>query len=203
MKTLRLDLLGRALAMLLALASPPAFAFDLAELMALLGARQSGEANFTEQRFVQGLDAPLVSSGVLAFVAPERLTRRTLVPRAEAMLVQGNTLTLSRNGRTRSFALDAMPEMVALVEAMRGTLTGNAATLTRYFRCAVGGTQAAWTLELTPLEAALARQVQSVRLGGSAGELLSVELLLAGGDRSLMRIEPLGAAAAGAAASAP
>ena len=201
MKTLRRDVLGLLAAWLLAPSGAPAAAFDLAQLMALLAARKSGEANFSEQRFVQGLDAPLPASGVLGFVAPDRLMRRTLQPRAEAMLVDGNTLTLTRNGRTRSFALDATPEMVALVEAMRGTLSGNASTLERHFRIALDGDAQRWMLELTPLEDALARQVLSVRLGGRAGELLSVELLLTGGDRSVMTIEPVRGATA--AASAP
>lgn len=184
------DLLRRlAVAGLLA-AAWPACALDLDGLMGLLGQRKSGEASFTEQRFVQGLDAPLESSGVLSFVAPDRLMRRTLKPRAEAMLVEGNTLTLTRNGRSRSFALDATPEMVALVEAVRGTLTGNAATLTRHFRTRIDGDAERWTLELTPIEPQLAGAVRSVVIGGRGGEARSVELLLTGGDRSVMSITP-------------
>ena len=179
-----------AFGLALAAAALPACALDLPGLMGLIGQRQSGEANFTEQRYVQGLDAPLESSGVLSFVAPDRLMRRTLKPRAEAMAVEGNTVTLSRNGRSRSFALDATPEMVALIEAIRGTLTGNAATLTRYFRTKVDGSAERWSLALTPLEPQLATAVRAVTIGGQQGEVRSVELQLAGGDRSVMQIEP-------------
>lgn len=204
MKTLRDRARSLILAGALAAAALPAAALDLPGLMGLLGQRQSGEANFTEQRFVQGLDAPLESSGVLSFVAPDRLMRRTLKPRAEAMAVEGNTVTLSRNGRSRSFALDAAPEMVALIEAIRGTLTGNAATLTKYFRTRVDGTAERWTLALTPIEPQLATAVRAVTIGGQGGDVRSVELLLAGGDRSVMQIDPAPAAApAKQAASSP
>lgn len=204
MKTLRDRARSLILAGALAAAALPAAALDLQGLMGLLGQRQSGEANFTEQRFVQGLDAPLESSGVLSFVAPDRLMRRTLKPRAEAMAVEGNTVTLSRNGRSRSFALDAAPEMVALIEAIRGTLTGNAATLTKYFRTRVDGTAERWTLALTPIEPQLATAVRAVTIGGQGGDVRSVELLLAGGDRSVMQIDPVPAAApAKQAASSP
>lgn len=179
----------------------PAFAFDLPELMALLGRQRSGEATFTEQRFVSGLDAPLASSGTLSFAAPDRFTRRTTRPRAETMEVDGNTLTLSRGGRSRSFALDAAPEMAALVESVRGTLTGNAELLQRYFRTALVGDAQAWTLNLEPREAQLAGQVRSVRIAGKGGELSSIEMRLADGDRSVMTITPLRTAAP--AASAP
>jgi len=179
----------------------PAFAFDLPELMALLGRQRSGEASFTEQRFVSGLDAPLASSGTLSFAAPDRFMRRTTRPRAETMEVDGNTLTLSRGGRSRSFALDAAPEMAALVESVRGTLTGNAELLQRYFRTALVGDTQAWTLNLEPREAQLAGQVRSVSIAGKGGELSSIEMRLADGDRSVMTITPLRTAAP--AASAP
>lgn len=201
MKTLADPARHVALAIALALAALPAWALDLQGLMGLIGQRQSGEANFTEQRYVRGLDAPLESSGVLSFVAPDRLMRRTLKPRAEAMAVEGNTVTLSRNGRSRSFALDATPEMVALIEAIRGTLTGNAATLTKYFRTQVDGSAERWTLALTPIEPQLASSVRAVTIGGQQGEVRSVELQLAGGDRSVMQIEPSPAAGARPASS--
>lgn len=188
-------------AALLAVAAWPAQAFELAELMALLGQARSGEAQFSEQRFVQGLDQPLAASGTLSFVAPDRLLRRTLQPSAETLLVEGNTVTVTRQSRSRRFALDAAPEAVAMIEAMRATLGGDAATLQRHFRSALGGSAESWTLELVPLEAPGAGQIERVRIRGSRSELRSIETQLSGGDRSVMRIEPLRAAAG--AASAP
>lgn len=194
---------GACVALALAGAAGGALAFELADLMALLAQQRSGEATFTEQRFVQGLDAPLESSGTLSFTAPDRFVRRTLKPRAESMAVEGNTLTLSRGSRSRSVALDAMPEMVALVEAVRGTLSGDAKTLARYFRTSLAGSAAQWTLDLEPLDRRLAGQVQSVRIAGRQGELSSLQMELVGGDRSVMKIEPQRAAPGGPAASGP
>ena len=175
----------------LLLAVGPAAAFDLPELMALLAAQTHGEARFTEQRFVQGLAAPQASSGTLSFRAPDRLARRTLAPRVEAFAVEGNTLTMTRGGRSRNVALDSAPELVAIVEALRGTLSGNAAVLQRHFRSALAGGADGWTLDLMPIDAQLATQVRGLRVAGSRGELRSVEMQFAGGDRSLMAIEPL------------
>ncbi|MFP5475067.1 MAG: LolA-related protein, partial [Gammaproteobacteria bacterium] len=152
--------------LLLALAgllAAPAWAFDLNELMALLAQRRSGEARFTEQRYVRGLDGPLDSAGVLSFTAPDKLVRRTLTPRPESMEVQGNVLILSRGGRTRTLSLDAMPELQGMMEAMRGTLSGNAPALLRYFKADVKGDAKAWTLDLVPTLPALAAQVRSLR----------------------------------------
>ena len=175
----------------LALSASSAWAFDLPELMGLLAKQKNGEARFTEQRFVRGLEGPLDASGTLSFQAPDKLTRRTLSPRAETMTVDGNTLTLSRGGRTRTLTLDSMPELLGMVEAMRGTLNGNAQTLQRYFRSTLSGSADKWTLDLVPVDERLAAQVRSLRLTGKGGEVQGIEMEFIGGDRSVMAITPL------------
>jgi hypothetical protein len=190
LKMLRIDRLLRALSLALLCAAAPAWAFDMNELMGLLARQKPGEATFTEQRFVRGLEGPLSASGTLSFTAPDRLVRRTLSPRPESMVVDGNNLTLSRGGRTRSMTLDSVPELLGMVEAMRGTLSGNGAVLQRYFRSTLQGSSADWTLDLAPLDERLSAQVASLRLTGRAGEVLGVEMEFRGGDRSVMTIVP-------------
>lgn len=181
-----------ATVLLLALLSQSAMAaFGLQELTGLLAQRKSGEARFTEERFVGGLDGPLRASGTLSFTAPDRFARVTTEPRAESMAVDGNQMVLKRGGRTRQMALDALPEVTALIEAVRGTLTGNAVTLERHFRITVDGGPAQWTLLLVPRDERLATQVRELKITGMRGDLRVVELWLAGGDRSVMVIDPL------------
>jgi hypothetical protein len=200
---MRLDWLCRACVLALAFCAVPAWAaFDLPELMTLLAKQKSGEARFTEQRFVHGLEGPLDASGTLSFDAPDKLVRRTLSPRVETMAVEGNTLTLSRGGRNRTLALDSMPELLGLVEAMRGTLTGDGATLQRYFRSTVSGSAAKWTLDLAPMDSRLAAQVRSIRISGRASDVLGLDMEFVGGDRSAMNITP-GATAPAPANAAP
>lgn len=186
----RLERWCRGLVAVLALSASSAWAFDLPELMGLLAKQKSGEARFTEQRFVRGLEGPLDASGTLSFQAPDRLTRRTLTPRPETMAIDGNTLTLSRGGRTRTMTLDSMPELLGMVEAMRSTLSGNSQSLARYFRASVSGTPDKWTLDLVPTDERLAAQLRTLRLSGRAGEVLGMEMEFIGGDRSVMSITP-------------
>ena len=169
----------------------PALAFDLGALATLLAERRSAETRFTEERTVSGLDGPLRSSGTLSFSAPDRFARHTLEPRAESMVVEGNTVSIRRGGRTRQMALDAVPELTALIAAVRGTLTGDVAALRQHFRVQVAGTAASWTMTLVPRDDRLAAQVRELQIVGQRGELRTLELSLAGGDRSLMIIEPL------------
>ena len=183
-----------ALLLLLAgLAGLPAFAIDLPSVMSLLAQRKSGEARFTEERTVSSLDSPLRSSGTLTFQAPDRFARFTLEPRAESMEVQGNNIVLKRGSRTRQLTLDSVPELGALVEAIRGTLNGDGNALQKQFKIGVSGERAKWVLQMQPLDARLAAQVQAIEIVGQEADIRSIDLRLAGGDRSLMLVEPLAA----------
>jgi len=179
----------------LAAVSLPLLAFDLGALAPLLAERKSAETRFTEERIVTGFDSPLRSSGTLSFTAPDRFARHTLEPRAESMVVDGNTVSIRRGGRTRQMALDAVPELAALIEAVRGTLTGNAGTLQKHFKVRVEGSAAQWTMTLVPRDDRLASQVRELQIVGQRGELRTLELSLSGGDRSLMTLEASPAAA--------
>jgi len=193
MLTLRAELRRRALSLLLALAPLGAMAApqaDLSTLLALLAGVKSGEATFTEQRQVtlQDMTRTLESSGRLSFSAPDTFVRETLKPRRERLAVTGNTLTMSQGSRSRSVPLDSVPDAQVLVEAVRGTLTGNRELLDRHFTMQFSGSLDQWTLELVPREALLREQVARVIVGGSRAALTEVQVLLAGGDRSTMKI---------------
>jgi hypothetical protein len=193
----RRRLLGALLGSALALAARGAGAsgFDLTALMALLARRRSGEARFTEERTVAALDAPLRASGRLSFQAPDRFARHTEQPRPESMEVLGNTVVLRRGTRTRQLTLDTVPELAALADALRGTLTGNAEVLQRHFDAQVAGSAERWTLTLTPRSAQLRGSIVGIEILGLRADVRSIDMALTGGDRSLMLIEPLKAAA--------
>ena len=187
-------------------AAPAAWAFDLPELMGLLGRQPHGQATFVEQRFVHGLEGPLDASGTLSFQAPDKLVRQTLTPRQETMRVDGNVLMLSRGGRTRTLTLDSMPELLGMVDALRGTLAGNSLLLEKSFRTQLEGSSAQWRLQLQPTDQRLAAQVRELVIAGRAGEVLRVEMSFVGGDRSAMDITPVAAvpaAPAGQGSAAP
>jgi outer membrane lipoprotein-sorting protein len=166
-------------------------AFDLGALTTLLGRVQSGEATFVETRRIEMLDRTLQSSGRLSFKAPDSFVRETLKPRHEKLAVDGNTLTMSLGERSRTMQLDASPEAAVIVEAIRGTLTGNRATLERLFETTISGDARAWTLKLVPRDLRLRGQVSAVQVSGREAMAREVMVQLADGDRSVMTIEPV------------
>ena len=149
------------------------------------------------------LEQTLESSGRLSFEAPDTFVRETLEPRREKLVVVGNQLTLTQGKRVRTLALDATPEAAVMVEAMRGTLTGNRDALERYFKASVTGEAREWRLELTPRDWRLLSQVRTIRVSGRDAVVREVAVSLADGDRSVMSIEPLAPAAPAPAPARP
>ena len=177
--------------------------FDLGQLMQTLAKVRSGAARFTEQRQIAMLDQTLESSGRLFFEAPDTFVRETLEPRPERIAVVGNQLTLTQGSRSRSLALDSSPEAAVIVEAIRGTLTGNRAALERHFNARVSGDARQWRLELVPRDNRVLSQVRSIQLLGFASDVREVLVSLADGDRSVMNIEPVAPGGVSPAAAPP
>ncbi len=178
-------------ASLLSLSVHSQAAFDLTQLTTLLARVKSSEAVFTEKRMVNILAQTLESSGRLSFTAPDTFVRETLKPRQEKMAVVGNSVTLSSGSRSRTVPLDSVPEAAVIVEAIRGTLTGNRQVLERHFGATVSGNAQRWVLELVPIEPRLRELVSFVQLSGQQSLVREVTIAMADGDRSVMKIEPV------------
>jgi outer membrane lipoprotein-sorting protein len=177
----------------LALCGVPAHAaaWDVDQLMQALAQNKSGRASFVEKKYIAMLDRPLESSGELLYSAPDRLEKRTLKPKPESMVLQGNTLTIERTGRQYVLALQDYPELGAFTESIRGTLAGDQKALARVYAIALQGSEESWTLTLRPTEPKMAAAVQRVVIRGSRGELRSIEIEQADKDRSVMTITPV------------
>ena len=160
---------------------------DLDEVMRLLAMRQHGRVEFVEQHFLAVLNHPIESSGEMRYDAPDRLEKRTLLPRPENLVLAGGALTMERGGHTRVVDLHRYPQIQPFVESIRATLAGDRAALERVFHVEFAGTVEKWALTLVPLEQRKQSVVQ-IRIDGARDELLRVEIRQADGDRSLMTL---------------
>ncbi len=168
-------------------------AWSVDRLMATLARQPAGSARFVEKKYMAMLERPLESSGELRFVAPDRLEKRTLAPKPETLLVQGDMLTVERAGRKTTIPLGNHPELAGFIESLRGTLAGNRQALEQYYRLALEGTARRWTLTLTPSDSRMAAAIANIRIDGAGERLERVEIRQADGDRSVMTIVPTGA----------
>jgi hypothetical protein len=161
----------------------------LPDLMHLLAQQKSGKASFVEKKYIGILDKPLESSGELSFDAPDRLEKRTLKPRPEAMLLDGDKLTVTMYGkRPLNLRLQDHPEVAAVVESIRGTLSGDKVALEKNYAIDFTGVQGKWQLTLTPVQEAVAKVLRQVHIGGAYANIRTITFELVDGDRFEMTI---------------
>lgn len=160
----------------------------LARLMDALAGNTHGAAVFTEKKYLAILDEPVESSGELLFVPPARLEKRTLKPKAETLVLDGDVLTVERRNRKHVLSLRDYPEVAGMIESIRATLAGDRKTLERIYRLDLQGSSERWTLLLVPLDAGVGSIVTRIRMEGEQDEVRRVEILQADGDRSVMSI---------------
>lgn len=166
--------------------SARAAAWSIDELMRSLAKTKSGSATFIETKYIAMLDRPLVSTGILTFVAPDRLEKVTVKPVAESIKVDGDTLVIKSKKQSMSLELSEYPEVAGFVDGMRGTLSGDRDGLERVYKLRLQGSSKLWTLDLMPKESRMAAAISAIRVTGNNGNVASIEITQADGDRSVM-----------------
>jgi hypothetical protein len=163
-------------------------ALDLSLLMSRFSAIKTARAHFSEQRYLHMLKAPLGDSGVLIYLAPDKLQKITQLPHPENLTIEGDTLTMEREGKTQTFSLTNYPQVGGFIEGIRSTLAGDLATLQRIYDTRLEGSIDAWELQLQPRSAATQAIVRSIDIAGSDAHIKRIETLEHDGDRAEMII---------------
>jgi hypothetical protein len=180
--------LNAVLAMTLLCASARSETNDLNRLMELFAVHKHGRSEFIEQQFLRMLKRPLESRGELIYDAPDRLEKRTVEPRIETLIVDGDQIVVQRGKIRHELNLRDFPPIAPFITSIRSTLAGDRAGLEREFRVEFAGNVARWTLSLVPLDAALAKSVSGIQIDGTRENLLRIEIRQTDGDRSLMTL---------------
>ncbi|HEX4172797.1 MAG TPA: LolA-related protein [Acetobacteraceae bacterium] len=161
-----------------------------ADLMQRLAAIPERQCSFHEEKRLAALDRPLVSEGRLVYLRPSHLEKITTAPEPESVIVDGDRLQLSAEGEpAQRFSLSARPELAALVDAVRGTLSGDTAMLERHYRLQAAGSLSGWSVQLRPIDAAVATMVHAITVDGVFTHVATVRTEFPNGDVTIMSIE--------------
>ncbi len=172
----------------LATQATPASDWDIAALMAMLAQNEGGRTTFTEKKFMAILDVPLVSSGELFYTPPDHLEKKTLLPKAEGFVLDGDIVTVRRGKKTYKLQLQDYPKIAVFTESIRGTLAGDRKALERSYRLNLDGDPQQWTLTLSPADNRMSDVIQNILVRGEQSKVHSIEIRQADGDYSIMTI---------------
>ncbi len=182
---------GAILSLLAGVAAADAAGDPLGQLMQQLAQRRHGHAAFVERQFIAILDRPLESSGELFYDAPDRLEKRTLVPRVESLVLDKGMVNVRRDKRSYALALRDYPQVAPFIDSIRATLAGDLAALEHTYELQFETVADDWRLLLTPRDPKLAAIVARIRISGTRDMIHEVAVERADGDRSIMTISPL------------
>ncbi len=177
---------------LLCVAAVSHAAFSVDQLMQDLALNRGGRARFVEKRFMTLLDKPVISTGEMRFTPPDRLERRTRTPRPEMLLLEGDLLTVERDGKSLSIDLAQQPQAKVFIDSVRSMLSGNRGALERDYVLNLAGTAEKWQLVLEPRSEAVAELMRRITVGGRGNQIRRIEYEQADGDRVELSIEPIG-----------
>src|SRR5688572_14938826 len=181
-----------ALTMLPALCATAA-TLDAQALIERLAKPAPATVAFREVRFSTLVNEPLIVAGELVYTDATSLDRRVTQPYRETVAIRGESVRVEREGSPpRSFGLNRAPELRGLLSGFTALLAGNSAALERNFSIAANGSDAAWTLELTPTDKRARRRLQQIVVNGRADVPQCFTMLTANGGASVLL---LGAAA--------
>jgi outer membrane lipoprotein-sorting protein len=168
--------------------------WTLEELMQEMAKVKKSSATFTERKYLSMLKKPLNFSGTLEYSAPGRFEKITLLPKREAMVLDGDRLEVENGGanRKRVLSLQGYPAIWALVESIRSTLAGDAQTLNRFYLATLEGQRKQWQLELLPRDPKMRNMVTEIHISGRNEQISTIEIRESGGDYSVMEIKKVG-----------
>lgn len=171
----------------LAETAPPQ-TWGLPDLMRAFGDVNRSTARYVERRYLHVLKEPLENSGTLVYVAPRYLRKETLQPQHELLLVDGDVLTIEKDGNRRTLNRDDYPQIWAFIEGIRATLAGDLPDLQAVYFVSLEGSAADWQLLLRPRDLRMQEIVQTIRIAGAGAHIRLIVTEERDGDRTEMSI---------------
>lgn len=173
----------------IAASAAPATSWTVEQLMSELAKHPTGKARFVETKTIAILGNKAVeSSGELVFIPPSHLEKRTLKPKPELMVLDGNALSLTRNQSTHTVQMQDYPDLLGFIESIRGTLAGDRRALEKVYILKLEGKREQWHLFLTPYDSKMQEVIEKIKISGSQNEVRAIEIFQKDHDRSLMKI---------------
>jgi len=141
-------------------------------------------AEFTEEKELALLSAPLESSGRIYFVPPDRFARFTTRPGFSALVIDGERVRFREGEGRDELDLSGNPMTRAFVENFIVLWSGDRERLERLYEVALHFDAERWELSLTPRGAPLDRFIEEVSLRGRGDALEQMIVRERDGDRT-------------------
>ena len=172
------------------LTMPRAWSLDLETVLDRAAVTPPGRVGFREERHNPMLQDAMVLTGYLEYLSAGVLRKVIQTPFEEALLVDPDHVTIERDGEIRRLAVSRSRSLNTILGAIEAILSGDSEKLEAIFEYELSGTDAAWSVRLTPISRRIARQLKGLQVNGSDQALSSIRIDLENGEWQLIHILP-------------
>ena len=160
----------------------------LPEILTMFSKIKKSTADFKEEKFTSFLEAPMISSGQLEFVAPAQLAKYIVEPEKISNKIQENELEIKTKDETHIINLKEHPEFSIILTSIINVLAGEHEALVKDFNIAVTGELAAWQLVLVPRDSFIRGHIDSIKMYGANDKLTKIIVTESNKDYSVTYI---------------
>ncbi|MDH5599844.1 MAG: outer membrane lipoprotein carrier protein LolA [Gammaproteobacteria bacterium] len=160
----------------------------VAEVMNLFSQQKKSTVDFKEEKHTSFLEQPIISSGYLEFIAPDRLAKYITVPEKISNEINGNQLVIKTSSETHTINLKEHPEFSIILTSIINLLSGNYEALKNNFTIKFKGQVTSWELELLPRDSFIRGHIDSIGMHGNKNKLTKIMVTEANKDYSVTHI---------------
>lgn len=146
---------------------------------------------FTEEKHVALLARPLKSNGTIVFDRTKGISRTTLAPKKQQVVLTPTTLRIKSGGHTEEVPLDKSKDLRAFATVFPTLLRGDRKELEAAFELGAYSDADWWAVTLTPRANSLKKLVKQVTVVGHKSELVSLQIIEASGDTTETKLAEL------------
>ncbi|MCB9667136.1 MAG: outer membrane lipoprotein carrier protein LolA [Myxococcales bacterium] len=147
-------------------------------------------AHFREEKHITLLSKPLISHGMIYYLSPDQLLRRTESPEKSAIRIRNNRVDIADAAGQSSIDLAQHSAIRELIVCFLYVLQGDSAALNRSYTLTFQRkTNDSWMLRLNPKTAALRQMIRYISLSGHDIILQKLIVAEASGDISVTTFE--------------
>ena len=161
---------------------------EFSERLVSFSLLKESHASFVEVWTADYLEEPLISKGILFYKRPGKLIKNIEHPESVRQIIEGNQLSVIRNGETHSVQLSDEPLLATGIYALRDFLEGNKNNLKNRFEIIFTELNKEWNLTLVPKDNQVAKKIKEIVLQGFDSRILQIHIEYRNGDKLLTEI---------------
>jgi outer membrane lipoprotein carrier protein LolA len=155
---------------------------DLNEILARTTVIPPARVAFHEERHNPMLEEPLLLTGYLEYLDAGVLRKVIETPARQSFLIEGNQVSIEREGETRKLSLNRSRALKTILGAIEAILAGKPEKLESVFDHELSGSNDAWSIRLTPVSQRMRKQLANLRVDGDGMSATSIRFELNDGE---------------------